>query len=81
MYNPVLHTLSVQRAAMYGWLRATHAWTESWMALMAHNTDVLASQAQRRVDDWQKQPFAIPRGPCWTDFYGNRAHDIDIEHV
>lgn len=80
MYNPALHALSVQRAALFGWLRASQAVTESWMALLAQNSETLQEHLHRRAEDWHKHPFMLPHGACWTDLYGHRAHDIDVEH-
>lgn len=80
MYNPVFHTLSLQRAALLGCLRATNALTESYMALLAEGAEQMRDQVSRRSEDWRKQPFVLPNGPYWTDLYGHRAHDIDVEH-
>lgn len=80
MYNPVLHTLSLQQAAATGWLRVSRAWLDGWMALTEQGAKQFHENMHRRAEDWHKAPFELPHGPYWTDFYGHRAHDIDVEH-
>ena len=80
MFNPIHHALSLQHAALRGVMAAGQVWTESWMKLVNQNAESFHRDIQRRAEDWHKHPFQLPRGPCWTDYYGHRTHDIDVEH-
>ena len=79
MNTPTLPPFALQAAVIRGCLSAARAWTDTCFNVARQNLSLLHSTVHRRADDAHR-PAIFPHGAYWTDFYGHREHDIDVEH-
>lgn len=71
----VTDVVRIQLAMMEGWLTAlTHVW-QGWQNLIAANVEMLQPSTVHR---WHN---VMPQGAEWTDHYGKRNHDVDVERM
>lgn len=67
-------------------LKVQQAVWESWLSLFRANLQICEHLGAVQVKLFEEHPYfrindAIADGADWTDHYGRRNHDIDIEKV
>jgi hypothetical protein len=65
----------IQLAMLEGWLNVTTNFSHAYHHTAKLNHDLLEPATGHR---WHDERGA---GPEWTDHYGKRCHDIDVEHM
>jgi hypothetical protein len=73
--------LQAQQAAMLAALQCYNALITAWLRMLKGETEIMQFPAHRRAEELHKAPPVIATGPTWTDHYGRRAHDVDVEHM
>lgn len=81
MLDAVNLSLRMQQAAMASALCATGLVAANWMRLMKGEHALFGHHEHRRSDELHARKDYIPKGPQWTDHYGKRSHDVDVEHM
>ncbi len=81
MLDPLTYTLKVQQAAFVGTLCAAGIAAANWARILRGEQAILATPVHRRAEEKHTQPAYIAKGAAWSDHYGRRAHDIDVEHM
>ena len=51
------------------------------MRLLKGEQEVVGMTEHRRSDELHAHEDYIAKGASWTDHYGKRNHDIDVEHM
>lgn len=75
MESLITDLIRIQLSLAEGWITViNHGW-RCWQNLAVANLELLQHPAFHRWHD------VVPRGPSWTDHYGRRSHDIDVEHI
>jgi hypothetical protein len=65
----------LQLAAVEGWLNAAALFWKECQHLTQLNLELMRPAAFQRWHD------VVPTGAEWTDHYGRRSHDVDVEHI
>lgn len=81
MFNPIDLSLKMQQAAMTSAMCAGGIAAANWMRLMNGEHALFAPHAHRRSDELHAHKDVVPTGARWTDHYGKRSHDVDVEHL
>lgn len=81
MLNAIDLSLKMQQAAMTSAMCATGMATANWMRLMKGEHALFGPHTHRRSEELHAQKDCMPTGPQWTDHYGKRGHDVDVEHM
>jgi hypothetical protein len=81
MANPLIAALQAQQAAMLAALQCVNAMMALWLRMLKGEAEVLSFPAHRRAEEMHTQAPIVATGPAWSDHYGRRAHDVDVEHM
>ena len=65
----------VEMALVEGWSTSVLHLYRAWQHMAVANLTLLTHPALHRVHN------VLPSGADWTDHYGKRSHDVDIEHL
>ncbi len=81
MLDAIDFSLKLQQAAMASAMGAIGIMAAAWMRLMKGEFELFGQHAHQRSEELHAQKDVIPTGPQWTDHYGKRSHDVDVEHM
>ena len=81
MLDPVTMTMKVQQAGVIGALCMAGAVGATWARLIRSEAAMLAGLPHRRADEQHTMTPLLALGARWTDHYGRRSHDVDVEHL
>jgi hypothetical protein len=71
----------MQQVAANGLCYALAHGADSWMRFLKGEQVLLGFPFHRRSDELHTHKDVVPKGARWTDHYGKRSHDIDVEHM
>lgn len=81
MAHPMFFALQTQQAAVLAVLQAYNTLITMWLRFLEGEGEIIRFPAHRRAEELHKEPPLIASGPTWSDHYGRRAHDVDVEHM
>lgn len=81
MAHPMTFILQAQQAAMLATLQCFNAVVTAWLRMLKGEAEIMQFPAHRRAEELHTTPPVVATGPTWTDHYGRRAHDVDVEHM
>ncbi len=81
MLDAIDFSLKLQQAAMASALSAMGIMVATWTRLMEGEFALFGQHAHQRSEELHAQKDVIPTGSQWTDHYGKRSHDVDVEHM
>jgi hypothetical protein len=81
MLDPVTFSLKVQHAAAIAACCAAGVMFASWTRLLRGERMFFGMPFHRRADELHSHEDYVPKGVAWSDHYGKRAHDVDVEHM
>ena len=81
MIDAIDLSLKMQQAVILAAFSAAGIAVANWMRLMQGEHALLGPHAHRRSDELHVQKDVVPTGARWTDHYGKRSHDVDVEHM
>ncbi|MBL8659132.1 MAG: hypothetical protein JNM75_05190 [Rhodospirillales bacterium] len=81
MLDVIDFSLKVQQTAVASALGAIGAMAATWMRLMKGEFALLGQHIHQRSEELHAGKGLVPTGPQWTDHYGNRSRDVDVEHL
>jgi hypothetical protein len=81
MLDPITTTLKMQQAAFIGACCAANLAAANLSRLMRGEQVLLFAPGHRRAIERHKPQPIVTTGPSWTDHYGKRSHDVDVEHM
>ena len=81
MLDPLTFSLKMQHAATTGACCAAGMMAANWMRLLKGEQEIVGMTEHRRSDELHAHKDYIAKGASWTDHYGKRNHDIDVEHM
>ncbi|WP_142847411.1 hypothetical protein [Telmatospirillum sp. J64-1] len=77
MNNPYMFMLAWQMTLAQGWLSCMQAMVQSCGQIAQHNAELF-----KQMPRYQRHQNGIPPwGASWSDFYGRRHTDVDVEHM
>jgi hypothetical protein len=77
MFDAITCSLRMQKALAGTACSAVIAMNDHWMRSMM----ALAHGMHRRSDELHTEHDYIAAGARWSDHYGKRSHDVDVEHM
>ncbi len=81
MLDPMTFSLKVQQAAAIATCCTAGVMLASWARLLRGEHNVFRMPFHRRSDELHTHHDYVPEGATWSDHYGKRAHDVDVEHM
>lgn len=81
MLDPLTFSLKMQHAATTTACCAAGMMAANWMRLLKGEQERVEMPHHRRSDELHVHKDYIAKGASWTDHYGKRNHDIDVEHM
>jgi hypothetical protein len=81
MLDPLTFSLKMQHAAASTVCSAAGMMAANWVRLLKGEQGVVGMPEHRRSDELHAHEDHIAKGARWTDHYGKRTHDIDVEHM
>ncbi|MGF1641933.1 MAG: hypothetical protein ACFCUO_13380 [Rhodospirillales bacterium] len=81
MLDPLTFTLKMQQAAASAACCATGLMAANWVHLFGSGQDAIAMPGHRRSEELHAHQDCIATGATWSDHYGKRSHDVDVEHM
>lgn len=81
MLDPINVSLKMQQAAMTSALCASGVMAANWMRLMKGEHALFGPHIHQRSEEMHAHKDVVPTGARWTDHYGKRSHDVDVEHM
>jgi hypothetical protein len=81
MLDPLTFSLKMQHAATSTACCAAGLMAANWMRLLKGEQEILGMPQHRRSDELHAHRDFIAKGTSWSDHYGKRSHDIDVEHM
>ena len=79
--NVIDLSLKMQQAVMLAAFSAAGIAVANWMRLMQGEHALFGPHTHRRSDELHVKKDVVPAGAQWTDHYGRRSHDVDVEHM
>lgn len=81
MFDPLTYALKAQQAAVMGAFCLGRTALAAFSHLVKGEAALVHATAHRRAVEQHAPVMAAPLGAKWTDHYGRRSHDVDIEHM
>jgi hypothetical protein len=81
MLDPLTFSLKVQHAAAIAGCCAAGVMIASWARFLRGERVLFSLPFHRRSDELHTAGDSIPKGATWSDHYGRRSHDVDVEHM
>ena len=82
MLDPLTFSLKMQHAAASSACCAAGIMAANWTRLLRGEQELVGTHHHhRRSDELHTHKDHIAKGASWTDHYGKRSHDIDVEHM
>jgi len=81
MLDPLTFAVKLNHAATVATMCTAGIAVHSMMRTLKGEQTLLGLPFHRRSEDVHDHPDVIAKGPRWTDHYGKRAHDVDVEHL
>lgn len=82
MMDPATFAMKVQQAALIGTFCAVGIAVANWMRMLKGELALFdLTAAHRRAAELHAPLPVIAQGATWSDHYGRRAHDVDVEHM
>lgn len=82
MMDPVTFTMKVQQAAFIGACCAIGIAAAKLVRMLKGELALFdVGAAHRRAAELHAPVPVIAQGPTWSDHYGRRVHDVDVEHM
>jgi hypothetical protein len=81
MMDPLTFSMRVQQAAFIGACCAAGVAAANALRVVKGEQSLFGVPFHRRSDELHVHKDIIATGPLWTDHYGKRAHDVDVEHM
>lgn len=81
MMDPISYSMKIQQAAFIGACCAAGVAAANFSRMLKGEQAVMFLPAHRRADEQHKPQAVVAKGAAWSDHYGKRAHDVDVEHM
>lgn len=81
MLDAMTVSLKIQHAAIENACCAASGIANMWSRVIRGERALLFWPFHRRSDELHTHTDHIARGANWTDHYGRRSHDVDVEHL
>ena len=81
MLDAMAFSLKIQHAAIIGTCCTAGALASIWARLINGERLALFSPFHRRSDELHTHTDYVAKGANWSDHYGKRSHDVDVEHL
>ncbi len=81
MLDPINVSLKMQQAAITSALCAGGVVAANWMRLIKGEHALFGPHMHQRAAEMHADKDIVPTGARWTDQYGKRSHDVDVEHM
>jgi|GEM_PF-5485508 hypothetical protein len=81
MLDPLTYALRAQQAAAVGALCLGGTAVASWLHLLKGERSLILPTMHRRAIERHAPAKGAPGGAGWTDHYGRRSQDVDVEHM
>jgi len=81
MLDAMTFSLKVQHAAAIAACCAAGVMFASWTRLLRGERVFFGMPFHRRSDELHTHEDYVPKGATWSDHYGKRNHDVDVEHM
>lgn len=81
MLDAIDFSLKTQQAALASTIAAIGIVAANFMRLMNAEFALFGPHTHRRSDELHAHTDHVPKGAQWSDHYGKRSHDVDVEHM
>ncbi len=81
MMDPLTFSLKMQHATTSSAYSAVGMMAANWMRLLKGEQELVEMHQHRRSEELHVHKDHVAKGASWTDHYGKRNHDIDVEHM
>lgn len=81
MYNPYLAGFKMQENLFLAGWRLNQQLMRSYFAFWEGPDNSVESAKNNRLADWRRHILPYPYGASFSDHYGNRASDVDVEKI
>lgn len=81
MMDPLNYAMKVQQAAIIGACCFAGITAANVTRMLKGEQALMFLPMHRRASEQHKPQAVVAKGASWTDHYGKRAHDVDVEHM